>query len=59
MWTKLNGSVIRKGQRRNGAALFNTEPLKNFDVDIEERLRVLGSVFSYAVHYLLHVKSRT
>lgn len=59
MWTNVNGSIIRKGQSGDGAALFNNEQIKKFDVDMEEGLRALGSDFPYADRYSLHAKSRT
>ncbi len=58
MWTDVDGSIIRKGQSGDGAALFNTEQLEKFDLKMEEGLRTLGSDFPYTDIYSLNAKSQ-
>ncbi len=54
MWTERRGSTIRRGQSGKGVGLFEPELLREFDRDMEEGLKQLGSDFPYDGYYELN-----
>jgi len=59
MWTKVGGSIIRKGQSGDGETLFDSEQLQKFDTEMENGLKALGSDFPYTDLYSLPAVNRS